>query len=339
MTRTDPVLTRDGAVGWRDIPLDGMTCYHRCVEAVLRATGRSTDEVVTEMSGPITSDFADDGRPDLRLRSATARWLYAPEGESRWDVVRDRLATGCPILIWPDGYFWPGDPYEGRRHIHHHAVLATGIDGGTLRYLDVDADETSGFRGEVPWTDQTRRACTRVLDLDVSTPGPPLLPGEVDETIAASVEPLGRLAHATADLARWWAAGPTRRLAHAVDLYALGDVQPQVYLFAALCERHGHTDLAKLGYRAAAVAKKISLLLFGLHKYKPIAPYDLCLDDIESLAARLREMWHLAADTAALPDNAVPDGAWLWQRLDALSMWHFDSSIGSCPERVEVRSI
>ncbi|CAM3729839.1 hypothetical protein KIPE111705_21975 [Kibdelosporangium persicum] len=337
MTGLAPVMTREGAVGWRDIPLDGMTCYHRGVEAVLRGGGMSADEIVAEMSGPITTRFHRDGRPQLRMRTATARWMSAPNGGSRWDVVETRLAAGRPILIWPDGYFWPGDPYEGRRHIHHHAVLATGIDGGTLRFLDVDADEAGGFRGEVPVTEQTRRACTRVLDLDLSRPRRPLRPVDVRRTITASARPLGRLARATADLAQWWAAGPTRRLAHAVDLFALGDVQPQVYLFAALCERYGHSDLAALGYQTAATAKKISLLLFALHRYKPIAPYDLCLGDIESLAVRLEAMWR-AASPGEGDDDTTHSSAWLWRRLDALSMWHFNSSIGRCPESVTVRA-
>jgi hypothetical protein len=338
VTGSVTVMAREGAVGWRDIPLDGMTCYHRCVEAVLRGAGWSAAEIVEEMGGPITSRFHRDGRPQLRLRRGAARWLIAPEGDSHWALVAERMAAGRPVLLWPDGYFWPGDRYEGRRHIYHHAVLATEIDGDTLRFLDIDAGEAGGFRAGVPVTEKTRKACTRVLDLDVSARGRPLRAADVDRMIASSVQPLSRLAQGTADLAGWWRADPTRRLAHAVDLFALGDVQPQVYLFAALCERFHHAELAALGYQAAATAKKISLFLFSLHAYKPIAPYALCLDDIESLARKLHAMRDAAARAAAVDVTATGSGSWLWHRLNALSRWHFDVGIGTRPEHVAVHS-
>jgi hypothetical protein len=323
------VMSRDGAVGWRDIPLDGMTCYHRCVEAVLRGHGLTRDEIIAEMGGAITDRLGDGGSPYLRLHDTAARWRIAPTGTSYWDEVAARLSAGRPVLIWPDAYFWPGDVFEGRRHRHHHAVLALGVGDGSLRVLDVDADEKDGFVNVVPLTAETKRACTRLLELEVGAPARRSRQADVRSMVAASVRPLSRLATATGELVDWWAAGPTRSLAHSVDLYALGDVQPQVYLFAALCERFGEVALAALGFEAAALAKKISLFLFSLHRYRPVAPYDLCRDDIAALADKLRDMSHTAAELTGseLPEVDESAGEWLWRRLDALSVWHFDRRI------------
>lgn len=336
------LMDRTGAVGWRDIPLDGLACYHRCVEAVLRGRGLTSDEVTEEMGGAITDRLGRDGRPYLRLRTGMARWLIAPAGRNHWDTVRTRLNAGRPVLLWPDGYFWPGDRFEGRRHIHHHAVLAIGIDGDSLRFLDVDADEAHGFTCAVPLTDDTKQACTRVLDLETSALDSTrrrLRPADVRRMIAASARPLARLAQGTDELVNWWTINPKRRLAHAVDLYALGDVQPQVYLFAAICEQSGFPQLAATGFEAAAQAKKISLFLFGLHRYKPFAPYDLCRDDIVSLAAKLHAVEQAAVAVTGDSGNIVDSsaGAWLWRRLNALSMWHFGSRLGTVNAHVTRR--
>lgn len=321
-------MDRDGAVGWRDVPLDGLTCYHRCIEAILRGRGFTAAEVIEELGGAVTDRLGTDGSPHVRLRASTARWLMAPPGGDRWDDVQALLRSGQGVVIWPDGFFWPGDSCEGRRHIHHHAVLATGIDEDGLRFLDIDAAEADGFARVVPVTAQVRRACTRLLELPSVTRGPQLQAADARRLIAASIRPLARFADGAAQLADRWVT-PSRRLVHAADLWVLGDIQPQLYLLACICQRFGYEDLAARGFETATQAKKISLFLAGLHQYKPRAPYDLCRDDIAVLAARLRAV--SAAAVAACgppaPEPAAPADSWLWRRLDTLARWHFGSGL------------
>lgn len=335
-------MDRDGAVGWRDIPLDGLTCYHRCVEAVLRGHGLDADAVTDELGGPVTDRLGLDGRPYLRLNRMSARWHIAGPGQDNWDLLRGRLDQGGAVVVWPDGYYWPGDVCEGRKHAHHHAVLAVGVSGDELRVLDIDADEQDGFARSVPVTADTQRACTRLLEV---VPADPTRGPGTGAIVADSVGPVGRFAAAADRLADRWEVAPTRRLAHAADLWVLGDIQPQLYLFARLCERYGYAELAAHGFAAAAQAKKISLFLFALSRYKPRSPYDLCLDDFRSLAEKLRAVEHAASSVAtgtSSPQAPVEDvDPWLWQRLESLSVWHFGRGLdpeGAPPAPADARA-
>jgi hypothetical protein len=319
-------LSRRGAVGWRDVPVDGLNCYLRSIEAILRCAGLSADDVADELGGVVTTDVHPDGRPLVRLRRTGYCWLTAATGDELWPYLRDRVTAGHPVLLWPDGYFWPGDSYRGRRHVHHHAVLVTGVGPDRLDYLDIDANEGDGFTGSVPLTADTQRACTRLLDVDEVAPPAPPTADEVRGTIAASAPALARLAVATGGMARWWPAHADRHLAHALDLWVLSDVQPQLYLLATVARRHGQDTLAAAAFSAATLSKKISLFLFGLHRYRPRTPYELCADDL----ARLAEALTAAAVASGRFTVTDPDAdGWLWQRLDATARWHFGSGLGT----------
>jgi hypothetical protein len=322
-------MKRDGAVGWRDIPLDGLTCYHRCVEAILRDNGFTADDVADELGGTITDRLGTDGRPLLRLRRSSARWLIAPAGQDHWNDVKAGLNAGRSIVVWPDGYFWPGDVCEGRRHVHHHAVLAVGIDGDSLHVLDIDADEAEGFLRVLPLTSETRRACTRILELTEVRRARPVRAADMRRMVAGSIRPLARFADAAALLAARWEAGADRRLARAADLWVLGDVQPQLFLFAVLCQRFGLDAVAARSFEAADMAKKISLFLYGIDRYKPRPPYDLCRNDIAALAGLLSAAGQATADLTGNPSPVAAGAAepWLWRRLETLSVWHFGAGL------------
>lgn len=334
-----PLMSPNGAVGWQDIPLDGLNCYLRCVEAVLRGAGFTANEVIDELGGAVTDQLGNDGRPYFRLRHGSQRWHVAESGRHNWATVRACLRDGQPVLIWPDAFYWPGDRLAGRRHVHHHAVLAVRIDGGSLHYLDIDVGEASNFTGFVPITDEAIRACTRVVEVSVPGRIPSATSADVHEMISASIAPIGRFAQAADTLVGWWSTcqsrSEARRLAHAVDLWVLGDIQPQLYLLACLCRRFGFDLLADKGFAAAAQAKKISLFLFALHGYKPIAPYDLCIEDIVTLARRLRAVEHAAGEAVGIHDTPAIGSAekWLFARLETLSAWHFGVGISDAGPR------
>jgi hypothetical protein len=322
---------RHGAVGWRDIALDGLNCYLRGIEAILRAAGYTLDDVVEEMGGAITDRFEQDGKAFVRLNRCETRWSIAPPGLHRWAVVEACVSAGEPVVIWPDGFYWPGGRFEGRRHIHNHAVLAVGFEGGSLHCLDIDAADADGYQAAVPVTDDTKRACTRILRVDVVAPARRLRASAMDRLIGASIRPLTRLARATAAYASWWAVNPRRRLATSLDIWALSDVQPQLFLFSCICRRFGYDALATRSIAAATQAKKVSLFVDALNQCRPVAPYDLCGDDIALLAERLAAVEHAAREAVGRPPAVADDGragAWLWRRLNALSVWHLGVGLG-----------
>lgn len=325
-------LDRHGAVGWRDVALDGLNCYLRGVEAILRGAGLGHDEVVDVMGGQITDRFSRDGRPHVRLRGGEVRWFQAAPGAHCWNEVAACLGNGEPVVVWPDGFSWPGSRFEGRRHVHDHAILAVAIDDGSLRYLDIDGDEASGFTAQAPLTEATRRACTRALLVRPPTRPSRIGAARLDRMTGASVRPLARLAAATAEYARWWRIEPfNRRLATALDLWALSDVQPPLYLLATVARRFGREPLATRAFEAATQAKKVSVFVHALNRIRPVAPYDLLRDDLSLLAERLETVGRSAAAAAGQPPPAISAelaGAWLWRRLQAVSVWHFDVGLG-----------
>ena len=326
-------LDRRGAVGWRDVALDGLNCYLRGVEAILRGAGLGHDEVVDALGGHVTDRFGRDGRPHVRLRGGELRWLQAAPDAHCWNEVAACLGRGEPVVIWPDGFSWPGSRFEGRRHVHDHAILAVAADDGSLHYLDTEADEASGFTAEAPLTDATRRACTRVLRVRPPSRPSGIGAARLDRMIGASVRPLARLAAATAEYARWWRIEPfNRRLATALDVWALSDLQPPLYLLATISRRFGREPLATRAFEAAAQAKKVSVFVHALNRIRPLAPYDLLRDDLALLAKRLETAGRAAAAAAGQPPPAVSAelaGAWLWRRLQATSRWHFNVGLGS----------
>ncbi len=214
--------------------------------------------------------------------------------------------------------------------MHNHAVLVVSADADHPRVLDIDADEDAGFVRDVVLTDDTRRSCTRLLHLPSVERGRPFDAAATAEIVADSVAPLRRFAAAAAALRSLWADAVGRPLANAADLWVLGDIQPQVYLFAQICRRDGRSELAALAEAVADRALRTSLFLAGLRRLGRHRPYRLCLTDFKALADELDELARAAGRAAHRRDAPGPDDSaadWLVQRLDSLSSWHFGSGL------------
>jgi hypothetical protein len=89
--------------------------------------------------------------------------------------------------------------------------------------------------------------------------------------------------------------------------------------------------VAARAFEAAAQAKKASLFVAALNECRPVAPYDLCRDDIALLGERLAAVQRAAAQAVDHAPAIVesPAGAWLWRRLNSVSVWHLGVGLGT----------
>ncbi len=333
LSHLQPKLEPDGALGWRDIPLDGLNCYLRSIEAVLHSRGFSHDDVLFELGGPVTDQVPADGSPWFALRNSRARWVLTSQEEDLWPAIEAQLRNREPALVWPDYFYWPGSRFHGRRHVYDHAVLLTQLNDDRLTYLDIDADRRNGYVDSIAVDDQTRRAFKRLLVLRPGEPGRPPTPLEVRDMVTSSVPPLVRWAQGMSRLVQQWWVDPSPRLAHAVEWWIFSDLQPQLFLFTCICEKYGEEDLALAGHAATRQAKKAGLFLIALNEYRSAAPYGLGEGDLATLGDRLRDMAYVALASAEgdVRPGADRRGERLWQRLDGLSRWH----VGYGIDRVE----
>ncbi len=312
------------ALGWRDIPLDGLNCYLRSVEAILRSHGHRRDDVLAAMSGPVTDDMPADGSPWFRLNGSRAQLTAALDGGSLWPSIESDLRAGTPVIVFPDYYYWPGSRFRHRRHVHDHAILLTEIRGNSVEYLDIDAERRDGFRASVSVDDDVAQAFRRVLAVEPAPPAPRQSPDELRRIVAASVAPLTRWVQGVRALAAWWRDDAYPGLAHAVEWWIFSDLQSQLFLMAEQCAEIDDGRLVPAARAATTQAQKAGLFLIAMNEYKSEAPYRLAGDDIALLGDRLATLAYAAAEYVAgtVEFGADRNGEKLWRRLDALSRWH-----------------
>ncbi|GAB3213769.1 hypothetical protein ACQEU5_22325 [Marinactinospora thermotolerans] len=259
---TTPVFDPERSLGWRDGPLDGITCLLRCVEAVLRSRGYGPIDVARCLGGEL--DLL--GR-DMALEFPGCRlgWRFADHGAQNWPFVVERVGAGEPVIIMPDLYHYPGSYYEGLYHYHDHAVLAVGWDPGseTLAVLDTLAPPDEGYRRELPKTPQLVASCTRVTRVEVTAeadrrPSRDYAAEQIERhtaTVAADARALRRLLDSFA------ATGMDGVTARAVNLLVLGHLQPLLFLFGSSID--ADADARLLDVRRAALSAATKAGWFG----------------------------------------------------------------------------
>lgn len=321
------------ALGWRNIGLDGLGCFLRSVEAVLLGSGYGPREVALGLAGPL--DLVRRGDwfgPMSEFSACTVRWSLAGigDGARQWPHIVELVKAGVPVVLMPDGFHWPGDDHEGRDHYHHHMVLAHGLDHRGLHLLDTDAPAAEGYARTVPVTGDLTAACTRYAVLERIDPPRACAP----EELAAAVLPacVGPLAEDIAELRafhrdRWSGARLPVLLAKGMDVLALGDVQPQLFLLGhalvgAPDEAVKRVATALLD--AAGRTQKLGLLLLGLHRFQAEGIYAVAHEELAVLTGRLETLLgeicrYLRCDR---PD-AAGDGSRLEHRLRGETQWCF----------------
>jgi hypothetical protein len=322
-----PVFDPDSSLGWRDVALDGLSCYLRCVEAVLHYRGYDSDAVTQALAGPVDllrrragSDF--DG--------CSVRWHNVDDGRKNWPEVYGALRVGDPVIIMPDRFYWSGDEFEGKRHFHDHMVLGVRIVDEMLFVLDTDAPPSAGFLRSIPIDDNTRRSCTRV-GVVTAPPPPPAVTADAlaRQWLVPSVE---MLTEDIATLERFRGDLTAEKLpylaARGFHVLVLGDFQPVLFLFGSALGRdmsphlEGVVDAA---VQAAAKAKRLGLLLLALHRFERDDVYGMACDALASFTASLRVLNARMAEAGgfAVPPSPV-DAPDLWERLLDVTGWCFD---------------
>ncbi|MFI0737500.1 BtrH N-terminal domain-containing protein [Streptomyces sp. NPDC021100] len=315
-TAAAPRFDPGAALGWGDRALDGLNCVLRCVEAVLRFRGLGPLAVARALNGPLDPvgrDLAQDF-DGCRVAYRTA----FDDGARNVPFVLERLAAGEPVMVLPDRYHLPGDVYEGRFHFHDHAVLAVGWSpaDGVVTVLDTDADPADGFRRRWALTPALRALFTWVGT--VTPTGPPderdaaeYLAGRLDRDtplLAAGARALRDLLDELDGLA---AHGLDPVPARALHVLVLGDLQPQLFLYAHALGPPDGLSPAAAAVRTAALdarlrAKRLGTALIAAHEQPdPPAVYPRVLALGRPLLAaldRLREAMVAAGGREGTPD-------------------------------------
>lgn len=314
-----PAFDPEGALGWRGQALDGLNCVLRCVEAVLRFRGLQPREVARALSGPldpVDRDLAED------FDGCRLNWRFADDdGARNWPFVLDNLAAGEPVVVMPDRFHVPGDVYQGRFHVHDHAVLAVGWDVGDamITALDTDAAPAAGFRRRWGLGAALPALCTRVTTVTLTGPPDHRDPDNyLAERLDRDTALLATGTHAFAELLgelRETGIGPAT--ARALHVLVLGHLQPLLFVFGhALSSpdapgRPPGLDRDTAAVRCAALdartrAMRLGVGLIAAHEQRdPAAHYPRVLELCAPLVAALERL--VTTMTAAGGDPGPPD--------------------------------
>jgi hypothetical protein len=325
--RGHPYFDRANALGWKDVALDGLNCFLRCVESVLRWQNYSREELALALAGPV--DLLRRSRNGSTYNFFTVEWEIAEDGSEHWDRFTAELRAGMPLILMPDRFYWPEDELAGRCHFHDHAVLAVKTERGMLHVLDTDASPAHGYLRALAITPALRRACTRWGSVRCGDRRPTSnLPKLTERLLAPSLALLARdIVELRSFGACWRTHGLNELRAHALHVAVLGDFQPVLFLFAeavVLEEDSRLAHVAKAAFLAARRAKSLGLVLIALHREHCSDAYEFALHAFEPFVDAVEDL--RAALEAQLGDAGGPpgesDGA-LERRLSELAAYCF----------------
>ncbi|WP_445397690.1 hypothetical protein ACSMX9_26620 [Streptomyces sp. LE64] len=320
---TAPRFHRLGALGWQDRALDGLNCVLRCIESVLRFRGLDPLAVARALNGPL-----DPVGRDLANDFDGCRVAYRTEfddGSRNVPFVLERVGAGEPVMVLPDRFHLPGDVYEGRFHFHDHAVLAVdwAPPDGVLTVLDTDADPADGFRRHWTLTPALGALFTWVGTVTVTGAPDHRDPQEYfaerlhrdTALLSVGADALGTLLDELA------VAGLGAVSARALHVLVLGDIQPQLFIYAnALAVAPASGQPLALPAELAAVrqaaldarvhAKRLGIALIAAHeKPDPLAVYPRVLELGRPLRTALDRLRGALVDAGGQEGPAEPGAA------------------------------
>nr|CAD62196.1 Ata2 protein [Saccharothrix mutabilis subsp. capreolus] len=312
MTAAPPLTPRflpERALGWRDGPLDGITCVLRCVEAVLQAHGYGPVDVARCLGGELDLLARDMA---LEFPGCRLDWRFADDGRDNWDHLIRHVGSGEPVIVMPDLYYYPGSYYERQFHYHDHSVLAVGWDASAevLTVLDTLGPPEAGYRRELPKSPELVTCCTRMTRVELTRPVD-RRPSEVyageqiarhTPTVAASARALRRL------LEGHQRDGVDGITARAIHLLVLGHVQPLLFLFGSSIGPDAGSSFQRVRKAALHAATRANwfgrALIHGHEQPDPAPHYSTALTVGGGMLDALDQL--AAAMTAAGGDDRVP---------------------------------
>ena len=333
-----PRFDPDSALGWDAIGLDGLSCFLRCVEAVLQSRGCSRDDVAQALVGPV--DLLRSRSTDFAFRGCEIVWHKVADGRDHWDEIVRLVGEGEPLVLMPDRFFWPHDELHRAHHFQDHMVLAVECDQEHLTVLDTDAPPSEGFVRVMPVTDEVRRACVRYGVVVSRSPEPLTLPHLVTEILAPSIPWLDRdLASLRHFHETWTAEDIDDTTARALHIVVLGTCQPTFFVLATCLRSLGQGELAATAATAATAdqaarrAKQVGVLLLAMHAQHTASMQALCrnafgqlIDELDVLLDSMRRMSPVgvAADAEPRPADAT-ERLRLHDRLRSVAESIFDA--------------
>ena len=336
---TEPVLSRpafrpDLSLGWRDGPLDGLSCLLRCIESILRSQGFGPLQVAHALALPL--DLTGGRREPASYPTGRVRWRNAEDGREHWDALLELVRAGTPLILMPDRFYWPSDEFEGKQHFLDHMVLVIGYDRNELEVLDTDAPPEHGYIRRIPVTPEVVRSACRFATVDFA------MPTGTPETLRTTLlEPMARwiaddLASLRGFAERWERDGLTGPLARALHVLLLGEAQPNLFL-TALAVREFEPQLAEAADSSANVARRVGMALLGAHRYagddaSDRTVYEPVLSVFRTLEASLTRLTTAVHRELGLGDPLAtdPDDR-LWQHVERMQTWCFSENVA--PDR------
>lgn len=269
--RFDP----EKALGWVRGPLDGLSCFHRCVEAILHARGYSGWQVAQALVCPLDL---------LRRRGSTSQmgrcevvWHSVGDGRDNWPFLENELASGHNVLLRPDRYWWPGDRVSGQRHFSDHILVAYTLADSVLHVLDTRAPKDN-FVKLIPVDENVIRSVINIGIVEAPEPPTHSDPQKVADDIFP--ESIPQLAHDIAALHAWlptWDTIPWDLIsARSLHMTAIGDFQPQLFIVANALAGDVPAALATARQAcagAAVAARDLAFRLIALHQHENAAMY------------------------------------------------------------------
>ncbi len=339
--RTTPFFDPEASLGWRNGPLDGLSCLLRCVEATLRSEGFSNHEIACALARPV--DLAG-GRREPDFRHGELRWRNAVDGAEHWGELRAVVESGRPVTLMPDRFYWPGDEFEGKEHFLDHMVLVFSFDGTTMRALDTDAPAQERYTRTIPITDSVVHSACRWTTVHFDRPQ------ETLESLRTTLlEPMARwLAEDLAGLhgisRRWEETGLTGPVARALHVLVLGELQPNLFTTATAVGEF-FPAVAVSAFRAAEKAQALGKLLIGAHRFGGDRPLDVgvyqpVFRSFGPLVSALTELTDVLHRELGLVRPAARERSdVLWQRINGLRDWCYADAVAAprFPQKAEER--
>ena len=273
-----PVFSPEGAIGWEFGPLDGLSCYLRCIESVLRAHQLDQRHVVNSLLQGL--DLLRTYSSSSSFHGCTIEWHQSENLEENWKTIEELLEAGEPVILSPDVFYWPGHKFENQKHSYDHMVLLTHVTDGFLSMLDTDAPADSGFVRKLEVNETLLKACSRFGRVRIDFAAPILDPREVlDQKVRPHLPLLREAILEIRDFGdRWKLQGIPENTARALHVVCLGDIQPQLRLLSIALQSSQdplYADLASKAARASERAMQLGLALLSEHGYLKGEPYEL----------------------------------------------------------------